>query len=152
MSLASIGLTAAGDIMKGEGAQAADVYAAARAQRAAEYGRLAASQAGAQYTEHIVSTLAHMDAVQAARKVDPTSPSAVAVREYQEFVGERARTIKVESLLAQAQQDEADAAYYRQAGSFALMQGYLGAGADVAGGLFQAFKPGGSLGPNVAAA
>jgi hypothetical protein len=147
LSLAQIGFKAFGDVEKGMGTQAADEYQAVWLERAAEYGRLLAKQAGAQMTERLVATLDHIDAVQSARHVDLTSPSAVAVREHEEFVGERAKTIEGDKLLAQSQQDEADAAYLRQAGSFALLIGKVSAGADIAGGLAEAFKPSGSLAP-----
>jgi hypothetical protein len=91
LSLAQIGFKAFGDVEKGMGTQAADEYQAVWLERAAEYGRLLAKQAGAQMTERLVATLDHIDAVQSARHVDLTSPSAVAVREHGEFVGERGR-------------------------------------------------------------
>src|SRR5437868_3506355 len=106
MSLASLGFQVAGDVMKTTGQVEADEYQSARLKRAAEYGRLAAEQTGAQMTERLVDTLGHIDATQAARHVDPTSPSAVAVRDREEYVGTRAKTIAVDNLMAQAQQNE----------------------------------------------
>ena len=99
-SLLTLAFQAGGDVLKGIGGQQADEYQAARAERAAQYGKLAAAQTSAQMTERLVATLGHIDAVQAARHVDPTSPSAVAVREHEEYVGGRAKTIAVDNLLA----------------------------------------------------
>ena len=52
-----------------------------------------------------------------------------AVRDYADEVGTNDKNIKVDSILAQSQQDEASAAYLRSASSAALLSGDIGAGA-----------------------
>ena len=140
LSLAAVGLTAAGTISKGFGTKAADDYQAARLDRAAQYGELAAAQTGAQMTERLVHTLGTIDTMTAAGHVDPTSPTTAAVRDFAEYQGTRAKTITVDNLLEDARQKESDAAYLREAGSFALGTSFLSAGAQVAAGLGNAFK------------
>ena len=61
---------------------------------------------------------------------DPTSPTGVAIKQRSEQLGDRSRSITVDSILAQSQQDEADANYMKQAGDFALKSSYLKAGTD----------------------
>jgi hypothetical protein len=135
MSLAGHGFQAFGSVAKGMGTKAADDFQAARLNRAAEYGKLAADQTYGQMTEKLNTTLGNIDAVRAAAHDDPTSPTGVAFRDRQEYLGERERGIKVGSILAQARDDEASAAYLRSAGKNALMMGYLGTGASLGKGI-----------------
>lgn len=135
LSIAAVGLSAAGDISKGFGQKAADEYQAARLDRAAQYGELQASQVGAQLTEKLNVTLGNIDTISAAAHLDPTSPSTAAYRDYQEYQGTRAKEITVDSLLSDARQKESDAAYLREAGSFALGTSFLSAGGDILKGL-----------------
>jgi hypothetical protein len=71
--------------------------------------------------------------VHAAGRIDPTSPTGVAVRDYAEQTGTENKNIQVDSLNAQAQEDEANAAYLRSAGSSALLSGDLSAAAGIFG-------------------
>lgn len=134
-SLASIGLGAASSIEKGRGTQAADEYQAQRAEQAAEYGRTKAAQTDAQTRENLNITLGNIDAVRAAAGVDPSSPTTAALRDKTVELGDRARVTQVDNILAQATQDQNDAAYLHQAGRFAYGMGELSAAAGVAGGL-----------------
>jgi hypothetical protein len=70
------------------------------------------------------------------------------VRDYAEYQGTRAKDITVDNLLEDARQKEADADYLRQAGSYALGTSFLGAGADIFGGLVKSPLGGGSSGAN----
>jgi hypothetical protein len=70
---------------------------------------------------------ARLDATRAAAHDDPTSPTGAAVRGYAEAVGTEDKNIRVDSLTAQAKQNESDAAYLRYAGNQALLSGNLGA-------------------------
>jgi hypothetical protein len=65
------------------------------------------------------------------RRTDPTSPTGAAVRNYTEAVGTEQRDIQVNSILAQSQEDEANAAYLRYASSQALLSGDVSAIADI---------------------
>jgi hypothetical protein len=150
LSLASMGFAAAGSLESAKGTSAADQYRAAQLDRAAQYGELQATQSAGQLTRNLTITLGNLDAVRAAARTDPTSPTGAAVRDYTEQVGTEQKNIKVDSILAQSQQDEADAAYLRSASGTALLSGDIGAASDVFGnkglaGLFPG-APGKSVG------
>lgn len=134
LSMASVGLSAGGAILKGIGGFEADKYQSEKLERAAEFGRVKATQTSAQLTERLNNTLGNIDAIRAAGHNDPTSPTGVAVREYAEAQGERQRTISVDNILQQSAQDEADAAYMRHAGSIALLAGGVGGAAALTKG------------------
>jgi hypothetical protein len=127
--------TVAGALIGARGTKNADDYKAAVLDQAAQYGDLKATQTNAQMTRNLSITLGHIDSVRAAAHTDPTSPTGAAVRDYTEQVGTEDKNIKVDSILAQSQQDEANAAYMRQAGSDALLGGWVTAGADVLKGV-----------------
>ena len=150
-SLASAGLSAASTIEKGKGQKAAGDYQAARDEQAAEYGRTKAAQTDAQARENLNVTLGNIDAVRAAAGVDPSSPTTAALRDRTSMLGDRARSIQVDNILAQSMQDQNDAAYMRSAGSYAMSMADLSAGATVAGGIaktnFSSFGFGGGGGP-----
>lgn len=129
-SIAGAGLSSYGQIVAAKGTQRADEAKAAQLERAAERGRLAATQTSAQMTEDLNTTLGNIAAVRAAANIDPSSPTTAAILDRQEYVGNRARDISVENLKAQAEENDASAAYMRQAGAFALSQGKFGAFAN----------------------
>jgi hypothetical protein len=133
LSMASMGFAAAGSLEKAKGTSAADQYRAAELDRAAQYGELQATQSNAQLIRNLTISLGQLDAIRAAGRNDPTSPTGAAVRDYTEQVGTEQKNIKVDSILAQSQQDEADAAYLRSASSTALLSGDIGAAADIFG-------------------
>ena len=126
LSLASTGFSAFGQGEAARGQSAADLFQAEQLDRAAQYGELKAQQTGAQMTRNLMQTLGNIDATRAASHVDATSPSAVAVHDYVEKTGSEQRSITVDSIEAQAQQDEASAAYLRQASGQALLGGDIG--------------------------
>jgi hypothetical protein len=134
-SIASAGLTAYGQYAGGQAKNAADIYQSQRLDRAAEYGRVAAVQTNVQGVEKLDITLGNIDAVRAAGNIDPSSPTTEAIRERTSYLSERDTNIKVGNILAQTQQDEADAAYLRKAGAFALTAGKIGAAATLLKGL-----------------
>lgn len=135
LSLASTGLKVFGDYESSRGTDAADQYRAEELDRAAQYGELQATQTNAQMTRNLAITLGHIDAIRAASHTDPTSPTGAAVRNTEEAIGTEQKDIKVTSYLEQAQQNEADAAYMRYAGSLALLAGDISMAGDVLGGL-----------------
>jgi hypothetical protein len=134
-SIASVAMSAGGSIMKGMGTNAGDQYQAARLERAAEYGRVSADQTDAQMRENLNVSLGNIDAVRAAAHTDPSSPTGAAIVDRTEMLGDRARGIKVGNILAQTNQEQADASYLQSAGSFAQTMGFFGAGADVMKGI-----------------
>lgn len=135
LSLASVGFSAAGSVMRGQGQNAADQYQAARMERAAEFGRVKADQTYGTMTEQLNRTLGEIQAVRAAAHTDPTSPTGVAIHDYDENLGNRQIRTQTANILEQAQQNEQDAAYLRDAGHYALMQGNIGAAGSIFKGL-----------------
>lgn len=136
LSLASTGFSAFGQAESARGQSAADLYKAEQLHRAAEYGELKAQQTGAQMTRDLMQTLGNIDATRSAGHIDPTSPSAVAVHGYVESIGSEQRGITMANIEAQAQEDEASAAYLRRASSEALLGGDIG----IAGTLLKGFS------------
>jgi hypothetical protein len=126
-SAASSGLDAYSSWLKGAGEQASDDYRAERAETAAGYARLDAVQTGAALSTKLSNALGTIDAMRAAAHTDPTSPTGAAVRDTVEQTGLTQKSIAVDNKLAQARQDDSDAAYLHQAGKYALLGGELGA-------------------------
>jgi hypothetical protein len=152
LSLGATAASATGSILGGEATASADTYKAETLDRAAQYGELKATQTNAQMTRNLNITLGNIDAVRAAAHTDPTSPTGAAVRDYVETTGTEKKNISVDSILAQSQEDEANAAYLRSASNTALLSGDIGAGAAILKGAAGAFGgmaggvPGGSAG------
>lgn len=144
MSLVSAGLGAYSTYMKAEGVKAADDYQAAELDRAAEYGKLKADQTGAIMTQRLNTTLGNIDAIRAASHNDVTSPTGAAYRDRQEQIGVTQKTTTVSSILAQARQQQADAAYLRQAGEQALLAGKIAAAGQLLGGAGRGLQPTGT--------
>jgi len=117
--------------MKGQATKSADDFKAAQQERAATYGRLKAQQTDAGMLEQENIQLGNIDAIRAAAGADPTSPTSYALKDRTRELGDRNRSTAVDNILAQAQQNEADANYMRQAGDYALTSSYLTAGMDV---------------------
>lgn len=135
--MASAGLGAVATMMQAMGTADADKYQAGRLEVAAQYGDLKAVQTGAQMTRSLNTTLGNIDAVRAAAHADPNSPTGQVVRDNQETIGTDQKSIAVGNIMAQADQDRADAAYYRSASSNALLAGGISTGA----GLLKAVAP-----------
>lgn len=135
LSLSSMGLSAFSSIEGAEGTKSADDYKAEELDRASQYGELKAVQTGGQMTRNLNMTLGNIDAVRAAGHTDPTSPTGAAVRNQIEGIGTEQKNIRVDSLNAQAQEDEANAAYMRSAGSSALLGGEIGAAGGILKGI-----------------
>lgn len=145
-SIAGAGLGAWGDVVKAQGVQAGDEFKADMLQNSAERGKVAAVETGGDWTRKIAMDLGNIDTIRAAAHTDPTSPTGAAVRDYRESVGLSQKSIAVDNILAQSSQEEAEAAYLRQAGKTALLSGYIGAGADLAKGVGQGLSGGGDSG------
>ncbi len=122
---------AAGSIVQGIGTSNADKYQAAEQEQAAQYGDLKAVQTNAALTRNLNQTLGNIDAVRAAARTDPSSPTGAAVRNTVEATATSDKNIQVDSIMAQAEQDQANAAYLRSASSTALLSGGIGAFGDL---------------------
>ena len=134
-SLMSIGLSAYSTILQSQGVAAADDFQAQKLDTAATYGELKAVQTGGQMTRNLNPTLGNIEAVRAAARADPNSPTGAAVLDEQRDLGNERRDTTVNSILAQATQDKNDAAYYRSAASDALFSGGISAAAGIAKGI-----------------
>lgn len=145
-SIASLALTAAGDITKGNATQAADDFQADRAQRAAEFGQTQAALTDTTMRENLNSTLGNIDAVRAAAGIDPSSPTTAALRARSTQLSDRQRMAAVGSIKAQSAEDLASADYLRKAGDFAVKQSYLTAGTDIVSSIAKGSSKGGSFG------
>jgi hypothetical protein len=138
MSLASVGLSAYSDLLKGQSTATYDNFQAEKLDTAATYGELKGVQVGGQMTRSLNNSLGNIEAVMAAARADPNSPTGAAILTDQENIGTDQKNIAVNSILQQARQDTADAAYYRKASSNALLSGDISAGADIAGAIGKA--------------
>jgi hypothetical protein len=134
-SLASIGLQAYSTILQAQGTAAGDEFQASKLETAATYGDLKATQTGGQMTRSLNTTLGNIEAVRAAARADPNSPTGAAIIDEQEAIGTEQRTNTVDSILQQSRQDRADAAYYKSAASDALFAGEVSAAAGIAKGI-----------------
>jgi hypothetical protein len=134
-SILSMGLSAYSTMLSAQGTATANEYQAAKLENAAKYGELKAVQTSAQMSRSLNTTLGNIEAVRAAARVDPTSPTGAAIMEDQSNIGTEQRMITVNSILQQSRQDRSDAAYYRSAASNALFAGAISAGAGIAKGI-----------------
>ena len=131
LSIGSTLMSAAGAGLSAFGTSQADKYQAAEQEQAAQYGELRATQTNAALTRNLNQTLGNIDAVRAAARTDPTSPTGAAVRNTVEATATSDKNIQVDSIMAQAEQDQANAAYLRSASSTALLSGSIGAFGDL---------------------
>ena len=136
-SIAGAGIGAYAQILSSQGTAAGTNYKASALENAAARGRVAAAQTGASETEKLVQTLGNIDAVRAAAHTDPTSPTGAAIRDWNETLGLTKKSIDVDNIMAQSQQEDSDADYLRSASKYALLGGELGAGATLLGGIGQ---------------
>lgn len=130
-SVASLGMTVAGDIMGGSAKQAANDYQAARLEQAAQFGKTQAALTDATMRENLNNTIGTINAVRAAAGVDPSSPTTSAMVEMNSERSNRQRLAAVGSINSQVAEQEASAKYLREAGDFAVTQSYVKAGTDV---------------------
>jgi hypothetical protein len=112
-------------------------------ENAAKYGDLKAVQTGGQMSRSLNTTLGNIEAVRAAAHANPNSPTGAAVLDQQEELGTEQRLTTVNSILAQANQDRSDAAYYKSAADHALLAGEISTAAGIAKGLAGLGRPGG---------
>lgn len=144
-SIASLALTATGDIAKGSATKAADEFQADRATRAAQFGEMQATLTDTTMRENLNTTLGNIEAVRAAAGIDPTSPTTAALMDRSTQLSDRQRMAAVGSIKAQSAEDLASADYLRKAGDFAVTQSYLSAATDVAGGVAKGYSKGGAF-------
>src|SRR5688572_30534936 len=130
-SLAGLALDAGSKYSSAEGDAAAQEFKAEQAERRAEAGRLNAVQTDVFFREELNTALANIDAIRAASSIDPTSPTTAAIKSEEARISDRARNIKVQSILAQANEDEREAAFRRESAKDIRQGGLWSAGATV---------------------
>lgn len=135
LSLGSMGLSFYSTILQAQGASEANEYQAQKLEQAAVYGDLKADQTNGQMLRSLNTALGNMTAIRAAANADPNSPTGAAVIDNQERIGNEQRQITVDSIKQQSRQDRADAQYYRNASSRAMLSGYVSGGAQILKGL-----------------
>lgn len=135
-------MSAYGSVMKGQGTQAADDMQADRLNRAADFGRVQADLTDTTMREQLNTTIGNIDAIRAAGRIDPTSPTSAALIDRQTQLGDRSRGAALLNIRSQVSEDEASAAYLRKAGDFALMQGYIEGGTKIASAAAKGFTGG----------
>ena len=121
-SIAGAGIGAYAQVF-GQGTAAGMSYKASALESAAQRGRVAAAQTGASASERLAADLGRIDAVRAAAHVDPASPTGAAIRDLHESLGLTQKSIAVDQIMAQSQQEASDAAYLRSASKYALLGG-----------------------------
>lgn len=131
ISIGGLALDAGSKIVGAQGQAAGQEFEAQKQERAAEMGRIKATQQDAQLVEQLNTTLANITAVRAASNADPNSPTGLAIMGNEERIADRERMIRRTSLEMQSEQDINDAAFRRRSASTSLLAGYLGAGASV---------------------
>jgi hypothetical protein len=144
-SLAAAGFSAFGDIVSSRGVAGSDTFRAAELEQTAQRNKVAAVQTGASETEQLAAHLGNVDAVRAAAKTDPTSPTGAALRDWTEQIGLTKKSIDVDQLMAQSRQEQSGATFLRASAKTALLSGYLNAGADTLKALAPALGPQGAL-------
>src|SRR6202022_1667893 len=73
--------------------------------------------------ENLNTTLSNIEVIRSAARIDPTSPTTAAVESFETMKSDRQRPAALVSINAQVAEDEASAAYLKQAQRFALGQG-----------------------------
>ena len=135
LGVISLAAQVGGTIM-GAQAQAAGAKAQQlKAQKAAEIARVQADQADSAYRDELETTLANIDTIRASANVDPTSPTAFALRREARDDSDMQRERKVAGIRMQANQYEQDAAFYGSAARNYITAGLVNAGGQMFGGL-----------------
>lgn len=123
LSIASLGLGALSSVEKGRGEAAADEFQAAKAERAAQFGKLQAGLTDTVMREQLNTTLSNIDVIRAAAKADPGSIETGFIEDYSSKISDRQRTAALLSIKSQVQEDEASAQYLHALGEDALLRG-----------------------------
>ncbi len=127
--------SAASNVVNAEGTNAADQAQSQILAEQASMGQVAATETNANSIAQLTSTLGNIDTVRAAGHDNPASPTGMALRETTESNANQNRAINVGNILTQSELDTSESNYMKQAGQFALTQGWLGAGATAAKGI-----------------
>ncbi|WP_333717824.1 hypothetical protein [Agrobacterium tumefaciens] len=132
-------LMLAGGLASAAGQSKGLKYEAAKAERAAQIGRIQADQIDANYRDELNATLANIKALRGGAGVDPDSPTGQAIEAGQVRASTRDRIIDVGSKRMQATQDEADAKFRKRSAKVALFGGAASAFGKNWGGLSDYF-------------
>ena len=99
---------------------------AAQASKAADIGRLQATQLDTAYRDDLSKTIANIKAIRAATGADPNSPTTQAYIADQTKISDRNRDIKTSGLRIQTNQSDADATFFKASAKWALLGGVVG--------------------------
>lgn len=139
LSIAGAGFKAVGSVAKGYGDKAASDFEAERATRAVELGRIKADQTDATMREELSTQLANIDAIRSSANVVTDSPTGMAVKARETELSDRERKTRLLNIRSQVASDEAAATFKRRSGNLSLAMGYIGAGAELGGGIGAAY-------------
>lgn len=134
-SALSLGLGAVSAMSEANAKAAAAGHQAQQAEWAAQGARINANNTDTYYRDNLRQTLANIDAIRASAGVIPDSPTGLAIRDEQTRISNDQRIAKVTSIRSQANQDIADAQFYRTAADTYSGLGILKAADGVAMGL-----------------
>jgi hypothetical protein len=135
LGVAQLAMSVAGTFASAQGQAAGAKAQKLKAQKGAEIARVQADQADSAYRDELRTTLANIDTIRASANVDPTSPTAFAIRDQAREDSDKQRIRKVAGLRSQATQFDEDAAFYGSASRNYITAGLVNAGAQVAGGV-----------------
>jgi hypothetical protein len=125
-SLASIGMKAQAQMTQAEGTAAANEFQAYQLERSAREGELTAIQKGGVMAQKLADIMGDIRSTQAARGIDPTSPTGAAIESGNLQRGIDQINIVQQNIRRQAQADRDAAQYLHQASQFALDVGEQG--------------------------
>lgn len=120
---AAAALTGISGLVSAYGNFAAGKNAAAQSKRAAQIGRIQADQIDANYRDELNSTISNIRAMRAGAGVGSMSPTGMAIEAGQEKISDRDRRIEVGSKRMQANQDDDDARFRKNAATVSLVGG-----------------------------
>ena len=135
ISIASMGFSVAGGLTRAQGQASGAEFQAAQAQRAAEYGKIAADQTDTRMRQDLGTTLANIAAVRASANTDSSSPTQAAILSRVSEQQDEARKQRLNNINAQVTSDEGAAAFYRSSANNAIFGGVLGGVGTIIGGL-----------------
>lgn len=113
-------------VLSGFGQAQADDQQAAMLDREAQMARTTGLQTAGAMTRNLTAALGNIDAVRAAAKTMPNSPTGSAVRQEAEDVGLQQRQNKMMQYYNQASIDESEASYLRHAANMSILGGVVG--------------------------
>lgn len=120
-----------GGVVSAVGQYSAGQYQADQAEKRAEIGRIRATQIDTAHREDLQGTIANIRSIRAATGVGANSPTTLALEGENTKIADRNRTRDVANQKMQANQDQADAKFYRRSAGLSLGVGLMKAGLNL---------------------